>query len=170
MMCRWLHKATERCIISFVDAYPEKPYLELEQEEIEQMAEALSKIASRHRLPLYTCAEKVDLSSFGIRHGACIDKERIRRICGYRLDAKKDSGQRIQCQCAESIDIGAYNTCIHGCAYCYANGALDVVAKKYQQHDSKSSILIGHLTGSEVITEKKIYCGRDDQISLFDLL
>ena len=32
MMCEWLHRATTRCIVSFVDAYRNSPFQELEQE------------------------------------------------------------------------------------------------------------------------------------------
>lgn len=169
MMCQWLHKATERCTISFIDAYREARYPELEKEEIEETAERLAKIAGKYRLPLYTCAEKTDLAHYGIGHGACIDRERIKRIIGYKLDVKKDSGQRPQCRCAESIDIGMYDTCINGCKYCYATGTKESVKRKHEQHDSASPLLTGHLKGDEIIVDKKIHSNMDCQISLFDL-
>lgn len=169
MMCQWLHKATERCTISFIDAYREARYPELEKEEIEEAAERLAKIAGKYRLPLYTCAEKTDLAHYGIGHGACIDKERIKRIIGYKLDVKKDNGQRPQCRCAESIDIGMYDTCINGCKYCYATGTRESVKRKHEQHDTESPLLVGHLRGDEIIVDKKIHSNIDYQISLFDL-
>ncbi len=169
MMCQWLHKATERCVISFIDVYREARYPELEQEEIEALAEQLSGIARKYRLPLYTCAEKTELSRYGIGHGACIDKERIKNIIGYKLDVKKDHGQRPQCRCAESIDIGIYDTCINGCKYCYATGTQESVRKKHEQHDPYSPLLVGNLKGDEMIIEKKLQTNMDNQISLFDL-
>ena len=33
----------------------------------------------------------------------------------------KDKGQRPECGCVESKDIGMYDTCAHNCVYCYAN-------------------------------------------------
>jgi len=168
-MCQWLHNATERCVISFMDSYGKDSYPELEPEEMEEAAERLSGIAAKYGLPLYTCAEKIDLSRYGIRHGACIDKDRIGKLLGYRLDVKKAPGQRAQCRCVDSIDIGMYNTCINGCRYCYATGSPGSARKKYEQHDPDSPILIGHLKGDEIVMEKNMYSNADFQISLFDL-
>lgn len=169
MLCDWLGRHTTRCIISFVDAYKNSPFPELQQEEMQEAASALSAIAAKYKLPLYTCAEKVNLEQFGIRHGACIEKEKIQRIAGYNLDLKKDRGQRKECGCCESIDIGIYNTCIHGCRYCYATASLESAKNKYGTHDPQSPLLIGNLQGDESITDKEIWSSRDNQISLFDL-
>ncbi|MCI5868980.1 MAG: DUF1848 domain-containing protein [Dorea sp.] len=169
MMCEWMHKATTRCIISFVDTYKDSPFLELEQEDMIELAEGLSKIARNYQLPIYTCSEKIDLSRYGIQHGACIDKEKIHKLIGYKVDLKKDPGQRRECGCAESIDIGMYDTCIHGCKYCYATGSLESAKKKYGQHDPGSPLLTGNLKGDEVITDKEVRSSRDNQLSLFDL-
>ena len=70
-------------------------------------------------------AEKVDLSEFGISHNRCIDPELICRLSPELepliRNSKTDKGQRSLCGCITSKDIGTYNTCPHGCAYCYAN-------------------------------------------------
>ncbi len=34
------------------------------------------------------------------------------------------------CGCFASVDIGAYDTCPHGCIYCYANANRAVAVKK----------------------------------------
>lgn len=170
MMCQWLHKATGRCIISFIDSYKGCPYLEMEQEDMVELAKGLAEIAQKYRLPLYTCAEQVDLSRYGIRHASCIDKEKVQRLIGYKLDLKKDLGQRKECGCAESVDIGMYDTCTHGCRYCYASNSPDSAGKKYKLHDPLSPLLIGHLKGDETITDRQFKSSRDNQISLFDFM
>ncbi|MEC7592879.1 MAG: DUF1848 family protein, partial [Pseudomonadota bacterium] len=48
----------------------------------------------------------------------CVDAGRLARIAG-RL-AARTKGKRPGCRCAESRDIGVYDSCVHGCTYCYA--------------------------------------------------
>lgn len=53
----------------------------------------------------------------------------------YAIKTKnnKDKGQRKACGCMISKDIGEYNTCIHGCVYCYANSSKDIAKKNYKR-------------------------------------
>lgn len=169
MMCRWLAGATTRCILSFVDNYKDGIYGEPSEKEIRMLAAAFSKIAKFYDLPLYTCAEKIDLSEYGIQRGACIDKDKIQKLIGYKLDLEKDSGQRSECKCIKSIDVGAYDTCIHGCKYCYATKSLELSKKKHGEHDPLAEMLTGGLREDETVTEKEVTSSRDYQMSLFDL-
>lgn len=46
----------------------------------------------------------------------------------------KDKGQREFCGCIKSKDIGEYNTCVHGCEYCYANASKQAAAMNFKCH------------------------------------
>ena len=81
-------------------------------------------------LRLATCAETIDLVTYGIDHNRCIDPDLISRLSPddatlqmWLLGATKDKGQRKACGCILSKDIGTYNSCPHGCLYCYANSS-----------------------------------------------
>ena len=50
----------------------------------------------------------------------------------------RDRGQRIYCGCIKSKDIGEYNTCIHGCEYCYANSSKEIARQNYKTHHSNT--------------------------------
>lgn len=165
---------TEKCITSFIDMYKKCErnlkglnIKELNREEMTRMVEMLSPIAREKGMELVTCAEEMDFSSLGCGPGKCIDDGLISRICGTPLAVKKDGHQRKTCRCVESIDIGAYNTCDHGCLYCYANSDVFTVKRNLALHDPESPLLVGTLSGDEKIVERKIESFRKKQRELF---
>jgi len=168
-ICSEIHKYTNRCIISFVDPYSHisKYFAEPKEEDIHKLAASLAQIAKEFEMPLFTCSEKIDLSPYGINHCSCIDKNKIEKLTGYSIDAKKDPGQRKSCGCIESIDIGIYNTCEHGCLYCYATTSEKTVLKQVENHSQYSPLLSGSPSGTETITAR-ISSKKKNQKLLFD--
>ena len=178
-----LHEDTDLCVISFVDLYAKtarntRPLalLPMEEPEMRQLAAMFGSIAAEYNLTVESCSEKIDLSDCGIRHGQCIDKRRLEKILGGRIDIGKDANQRQECGCVQSVDIGQYNTCRHLCAYCYANFNAGMVEACAALHNPCSTILSGELRGDEKITRRKaehlkivkdIAVEKDGQLSLF---
>lgn len=110
-------------------------YREWCEDEMIDFSRRLSKL--NLGLQLSTCAEKIDLSPFGIGHNRCIDPDLIVRLkpeLQSSIQNKADKGQRTLCNCIASKDIGAYNTCPHGCAYCYANTTPRTAHQNFIQH------------------------------------
>lgn len=154
---------TEKCVVSFVDAYAKNQKnmraigaYDLSGAELSEFAAKLCRIARRFGMKMGSCAERADFSECGIEHNSCIDKTLIESLAGYRIKAGKDRNQRQECGCAESIDIGTYNTCKNGCKYCYANYSEESVQKNCAKYNPLSPILCGAVEEQDKIGERKV--------------
>lgn len=169
-MCETLSPYTETVIISFVDMYSRlrTPLVRpLRPEEMYELAEMIGKTAENYGIVPKSCCEE-DLSAYGIRKASCIDKETLEKICGYPLELRRDRGQRKNCGCVESVDIGAYHTCPNGCVYCYANHGQSAVQKNFLFHDPNSPFLCGGLKPGERPVQRGGKSHKSEQISLWE--
>ena len=87
-------------------------------DEQQELIGDLAEIAADQGMRLTVCSQP-HLEQPGVAGAACIDTQRLSLIAGYDIAARRN-GSRPGCLCAESRDIGAYDTCAHGCVYCYA--------------------------------------------------
>lgn len=171
-----LNGYTDKCVISFLDIYAKirknmegLSYYELEESELKSFAKEISRIAEQNHICVGSCAEKIDLEDCGIVHNCCIDKELIEKLIGCELKAGKDKNQREECGCVESIDIGTYDTCRNGCAYCYANSGTKNVEMNAAKYDSVSPLLCGQVGPEDKITPRKVVSLKEMQVSIFNL-
>ena len=169
-----LRKVTKRAVISFGDLYAKnrKNMAELgmrqpKPEEILSMAAAMAGIAAQNGMEIVTCAEQIDLQGIGVGHGSCIDQKWIEQLIGCRLKASKDSGQRPECGCIESVEIGTYDTCLNGCRYCYANSSENRIREKLRLHDPNSPLLCGTVGPEDKVTERNVKSLKELQMDLF---
>ena len=88
-----------------------------------RMGKELASIARGCGLTLYSCGDR-SLQDAGVMPSKCIDGELLSELHPLGLPARtgKDKGQRPDCGCTPSVDIGSYTMrCPDGCRYCYAN-------------------------------------------------
>lgn len=143
-----LRGATNEAVISFVDDYRKMArnmaragveWSKQERDEKRVMAAQLAAIARENRMQLTLCCEG-DVIPEGARASRCINAARIELVGGPSL-SPRPKPCRAGCGCCESRDIGAYDTCVHGCRYCYATNSLDAAEKRHQAHDPSSEFL-----------------------------
>jgi DNA repair photolyase len=141
---------TEKCVISFIDMYrhnqgkmADHSTRPPDETEMRVLAEKIAQIAGARNIKVETCAEQAELGDLGINHGKCIDDCLISELTGVNLKIGKDKNQRELCGCVASVDIGEYNTCRHGCRYCYANVSQKKIENNCALHKSESPLLIG---------------------------
>lgn len=168
-----IHPFTKRMVFSFVEIaryakvqrnlreQGNGTVREFTEEEIETFCEGFSRFNKKWGLRVSACADRRDLSRYGIARGQCISydlmieefgNDRALRefltgsgqqtlgsaggpVPGEEMQKRlKDPGQRSSCRCIVSRDIGEYSTCPHLCAYCYANSSRESVRRNYAAH------------------------------------
>ena len=151
---RRLQGYTNRSIISVVNLYKKVrqrlsdlrmkgiEVTECEEKAFGELMRFLAAVARDRGMTLSSCAQEQDLTGYGVFPGKCIDDGQIGEAFGLEVNQGKDPSQRKACRCVVSRDIGMYDTCLYGCAYCYATTSFDKAKENYSRHDPESPALI----------------------------
>ena len=162
---------TETAVISFIDLYPGvrrnfPEALEVDKELRHVLGRELVRIASSHGMTVKPCAEGNELAVYGADCSGCMKISDYEKAIGKSLNAPRRKGARKECACYLSCDIGAYNTCMHMCRYCYANSDPSTVMARNRMHDPRSPFLIGWYRDDDVVHEVDQKSWIDSQLSL----
>lgn len=157
-MAKELSPYVDRCIFSFVEMYKK---LETNMPELipmtdadkDNLAKGLGKIAEKYGLYIQTCGTNGDYSRYGIHSSGCMTLDILGGANGIIFKDLKHKGTRQGCHCIESRDIGAYDTCMNGCKYCYANKNPEKAFENYRYHDPDSPLLLGHLKETDMVQQ-----------------
>jgi hypothetical protein len=132
-----------KCIISFVHPYKKvlinmKKYtdqvlMEPSHDRMKEYALQLAQRAGAYDIQLHACCNDF-LVSDRILKARCIDGQLLSEIFNTPIDTRSASIRK-ECACTKSVDIGAYDTCAHGCVYCYANADKNRARDAQQRQD-----------------------------------
>lgn len=168
-LCSHLSGYTEKCVISFMEFYSKIStaadklgIVRITDEQKREIARSLAEIAAGYGLKMEACAQSLDFE--GIERARCIDDRLISRIVGCPIVADKDKNQRLECGCVESIDIGLYNTCRHGCKYCYANHSAATVESNADRYDVHAPLLCGEVGEQDKVYDRDVKSLKDPQL------
>ena len=82
-------------------------------EEKRELITRLAAIATDRGIRLILCPQEAYLVP-SVTLARCIDVERMSDVAGLSISARR-KGNRPDCMCSESRDLGDYDTCPHGC-------------------------------------------------------
>jgi hypothetical protein len=149
-LARLLEGATRECSVSFVQVYGKVrrsfaarglPLPAPEDSARRDLTRRLASLAAERGMALRACCSD-ELLGCGAEKGRCVDAEEVRRLWpGVDLDARR-APTREECGCSQSYDVGAYDTCLHGCIYCYATRERSVARARRARHDPLGPVLV----------------------------
>ncbi len=163
---------THRCYFSFATIYDKvkRVFYQLEKDKgihlmdsdinvWRQLADELADLGQQYGIQLYSCCNELIVSD-KVKKGRCIDGEHLSQLFG--LNKKfPNYPTREGCGCAKCVDIGVYDTCPHGCSYCYANFNKEIAYKNYQTHNLEDELFVY----DKIIVVKRL--DDNEQTSLF---
>jgi hypothetical protein len=151
-LARTLEGATDEVTISFAHVYQKTrrnmdwaagafgfSWSDPEDEVKLALAAEFTQVARAHGMQLTVCSQ-ARYVAWGAQPARCVDVSRLSDMAGRPVRAKLQ-GNRPDCGCFQSRDIGDYDTCPHGCVYCYAVLNRELAQERYRRHDPAGEFL-----------------------------
>jgi DNA repair photolyase len=159
-MAKQIAPYVQRGIFSFVEMYkkldynmPEIiPFTEVDKIKI---FKGIGEISKKYNLYIQTCGTDENYEEYGIHVSGCTTSEILEQANSVKYKNVKAKPMRKGCHCIPSRDIGAYDTCLNGCKYCYANKRPDLAKENVKLHDKNSPLLLGNIRENDKITDAK---------------
>jgi hypothetical protein len=147
-----LRGTTNEVVISFVQMYRKTEknlnlaserfgftWADPSAEEKRRLVRELFRLSRQNGMKLTICSQP-ELADGGAGAARCVDAERLSRMFGKSIQAKLKAN-RVGCGCYASRDIGEYDTCPHGCVYCYAVRNRELAQRRLKAHDPMGEFL-----------------------------
>lgn len=179
-LARSLRGVTDEVVISFAQIYRKTKrnlegaaamagfhWWDPEPADKRRLTAELVGIARENGMQLTVCSQR-GLLVEGAAEARCVDARRIEDVAGTSLSTKL-KGNREDCGCFESRDIGDYDTCPHGCVYCYAVQDRPLALERYHRHKPNSEFLFEPADGvTGVNGDQELRVVQQPQLRLFD--
>jgi len=142
---------THSCYFSFVQAYYSKvrrqfaiietnsniKFMKPSTEDQIYLLNFMKEASKQCGMILYSCCQN-QFADSQIKKASCIDKHLLEKLFPNINFPIKKNPTRKECGCYKSIDVGAYDTCPHGCVYCYANINKDKALNYFETHQQNA--------------------------------
>lgn len=160
-MAKQIAPYVQRCIFSFVEMYKKLDYnmpeiIPFTEDDKIKILKGIGEISKKYNLYTQTCGTDENNEKYGIHVSGCTTPEILEQANNVKYKTVKAKPMRKGCHCIPSRDIGAYDTCLNGCKYCYANKRPDLAKENVKLHDKNSPLLLGNIKETDKITEAKL--------------
>jgi DNA repair photolyase len=149
-LARDLEGATRQCSVSFLQVYGKVrrnftkrnlPLPNPDDAQRRELAAELAAIGARCGISVLACCND-QLLGDGVGKARCVDREQALGLWpDLRLEAAA-APTREECGCSRSFDVGAYDTCLHGCIYCYATRDRETARARHHRHQAGCATLL----------------------------